>query len=126
MRVFHVEDSPAVVESLNRMLEAIPGVSVAGHASDAPHAIAGILRTRPDVVVTDVLLEGCTTGLEVLQAVREREPRIDFYFLSNVVGPYREVALKLGAQGYFDKYLEFERLRDVVADRALQLHKQGS
>ena len=118
MKVFVVEDSPIVLERLTKMLGAIPDVDVVGHAAEVHEAIAGIYATRPEVVVLDLKL-GQGSGFDVLSEVHEREPGIDFYMLSNFASePYRRHAERLGALGFFDKSKEFERVRDVVAQRA--------
>lgn len=118
MKVFLVEDSAPILERLKAMLEAIPGVAVVGHAASAREAIAGILDARPDVVVLDLKLAN-GSGFEVLSDVHARAPGIDFYMLSNFASePYRRHAERLGALGFFDKSKEFERVRDVVAQRA--------
>lgn len=118
MKVFVVEDSPLVLERLTKMLGAIPDVDLVGHAADVHEAIAGIYATKPDVVVLDLKL-GHGSGFDVLSEVHEREPGIDFYMLSNFASePYRRHAERLGALGFFDKSKEFERVRDVLAQRA--------
>jgi hypothetical protein len=40
--------------------------------------------------------------------------------------PYRRQAARLGAHDFFDKTNEFERVRDVVARRAVQRSTEGS
>jgi DNA-binding NarL/FixJ family response regulator len=118
MNIFLVEDSPLVLERLTVMLGAIPGASIVGHASGVKKAIAGILASKPDVVVLDLKLDQ-GSGFEVLSAVHERAPGIDVYMLSNFASePYRRHAERLGARGFFDKTSEFERVRDVVAERS--------
>ena len=118
MKVFLVEDSPLVLQRLTEMLGAIPGTSIVGSAGSVAEAIAGILAAKPSVVVLDLkLAQG--SGFDVLSAIHEREPGIDFYMLSNFASePYRRHAERLGALGFFDKTSEFERVRDVVARRA--------
>jgi DNA-binding NarL/FixJ family response regulator len=118
MKVFLVENSIVILERLMKMLRAIPGVEVAGHAGDVHEAIAGILATRPEVVVLDLKL-GHGSGFDVLSEIHRREPGIDVYMLSNFASePYRRYAERLGALGFFDKSSEFERVREVVAQRA--------
>ncbi len=118
MDIFLVEDSPAVLERLTKMLSALPQVSIVGHAGDVHEAIAGILMAKPEVVVLDLKLAH-GSGFDVLREVRERQPRIAFYMLSNLASaPYRRRAAGLGALDFFDKSNEFERVRDVVARRA--------
>jgi two-component system response regulator DevR len=118
MKVFVVEDSLVILERLTKMLRAIPEIDVVGHAGDVREAIAGILATKPDIVVLDLKLAH-GSGFDVLSEVHRREPGIDVYMLSNFASePYRRHAERLGALGFFDKSKEFERVRDVVAQRA--------
>jgi DNA-binding NarL/FixJ family response regulator len=106
------------------MLGGLPDVDIVGHASGVREAIDGIAQTRPEVVILDLKL-GQGSGFDVLSAVHEREPRIDFYMLSNFASePYRRHAERLGALGFFDKTTEFERVRDAVAERARHSHPQ--
>ena len=118
MEIFLVEDSLPVRERLAAMLNGIPGATVVGQAAHAEAAIRDILATRPDLVVLDLnLAEG--SGFDVLRAVCPQAPEIDFYMLSNFAAyPYRQLAERLGARGFFDKSKEFERVRDIVAGRA--------
>ena len=116
--VFLVEDSASIRERLVRLFDAVPGTRVVGQASDADEAIAGILAARPDVVLLDVQLEQ-SSGFDVLRAVRSLEPGIAFYMLSNFASePYRRQAERLGALGFFDKSIDFNRLREILAQRA--------
>jgi DNA-binding NarL/FixJ family response regulator len=119
MDIFLVEDSGPVRERLAEMLGAIPGARLVGVAAEVDSAIRGILAARPDVVVLDLSLAEGTSGFEVLRAVCREAPEIDFYMLSNFAAyPYRQLAERLGARGFFDKTREFERVRDIVARRA--------
>jgi DNA-binding NarL/FixJ family response regulator len=117
--IYLVEDSEAVRERLATMLGSIPDTRVIGQAGDVREAIAGILATRPHVVVLDLKLAH-GNGFEVLSEVLRREPAIDIYMLSSFSSePYRRHALRLGAKDFFDKTSEIARLRDTVAARAL-------
>jgi DNA-binding NarL/FixJ family response regulator len=116
-RVFLVEDSASIRERLVRLLESVPGAQVVGQAAEAEEAIAAILAARPDVVFLDLQLDR-SSGFEVLRAVHNAEPGIDFYMLSNFASePYRRQAERLGACGFFDKTRDFDRLRERVAQR---------
>lgn len=118
MQVFIVEDSAAVRERLVAMLAAVPGTTVVGQAAGAEAAIRDILSIRPDAVVLDLNL-GESSGLDVLRAVCPQAPEIDFYMLSNFAAyPYRQLAERLGARDFFDKSKEFERVREIIAQRA--------
>jgi DNA-binding NarL/FixJ family response regulator len=100
------------------MLQGLPDTQVLGHAAEADGAIRDILASAPDVVLLDIAL-AAGSGFDVLRAVRPQAPQIDFYLLSNFSAfPYRQLAQTLGARGFFDKSTEFERVREVIAERA--------
>lgn len=105
-------------QRLAELLNAVPGAHVAGHADDAQAAIQAILETRPDVAIVDLsLAKG--TGFDVLKALSRQAPEIDVYMLSNFSSaPYRQLASRLGARGFFDKSSEFQRVRDIIAERS--------
>lgn len=116
-KVFLVEDSPLVRERLAQMLAALPGTSVVGQASGVQEAISGILATKPDLVLLDLSLDH-GSGFDVLSAVHGKEPGIAVYMLSNFASePYRRHAERLGASGFFDKSTDFERVRELLAQR---------
>jgi DNA-binding NarL/FixJ family response regulator len=116
-RVFLAEDSPLIRERLEAMIT-VAGAAPAGFAISVGAAIDAILLTRPDLVILDMqLADG--TGFDVLRAVRAQAPEIDIYFFSNFAAdPYRQLAERLGAKGFFDKSREFGLMRDVVAQLA--------
>jgi DNA-binding NarL/FixJ family response regulator len=117
LRVFVVEDSVPIRERIESMISEA-GAATAGRAAGVTAAIDGILEQRPDLVILDLqLADG--TGFEVLRALRTRAPGIDVYLCSNYASyPYRQLAERLGAKGFFDKSREFGLMRDAVALRA--------
>jgi DNA-binding NarL/FixJ family response regulator len=121
LRVFVVEDTPLIRVRIEAMIVE-SGAAVAGHAGGVQAAISAILALRPDVVVLDIqLADG--TGFDVLRAIRDQAPEIDVYLFSNFVAyPYRQLAERLGARGFFDKSREFDSMRGVVAQRAASRH----
>jgi DNA-binding NarL/FixJ family response regulator len=115
-RVSVVEDSLPIREHLTAMFDGLPGVTVVGCADSPDEAIAGILRTKPDCVVLDFQLIG-GTAVDVLRGVHPRSPDTVFLVLTNHPIPqYRRVCLEAGASGFFDKSLEFGKIREAVAD----------
>jgi DNA-binding NarL/FixJ family response regulator len=116
-KVFVVEDSAPVRERLLSLLQSIPGAEVVGEAVDVEEAIGAILAAKPDLVLLDLRLAH-GSGFDVLRAVHSAEPEIDFYMLSNFASePYRRYAERQGARGFFDKSKDFERVRELIAQR---------
>ena len=114
-KVFLVEDSAPIRERLSELLTGVEGVEIVGEAETRADAIEGILRTAPDFVVLDFQLIG-GTAVEVLRAVQPRLASTVFVVLTNHPGPqYRRLCVDAGADAFFDKSTEFERVRDVIA-----------
>ena len=117
MQVFLVEDSALVRQRLEAMLQAIPNTTIVGTAAGAQDAVSRILATRPDLVVLDVQL-GEGSGFDVLRALHAQAPELDVVMLSNHSSDaYRQIADRFGARAFFDKTREFERVRDLVAQK---------
>ena len=113
-RVFIVDDAPAVLERLREFVDAIPGTTVVGDAGTPEAAIDGIRRTEPACVLLDYQLDG-GTGVDVLRALRQQSPSTVFIVLTNHAdAQYRRVCLAAGADHFFDKTTEFERVGTVI------------
>jgi DNA-binding NarL/FixJ family response regulator len=119
--VFLADDSPAIRQRVNTLLDAAD-MAVVGEGATPASCIAGILGSRPDVVVLDHQLEG-GTGLQVLQAVRCARPDVAFVVFSNSSAPaYRKRYLHEGATRFLDKSTEFDQLAQAVASAGRRVH----
>lgn len=121
LSVFVVEDTPLIRVRIEEMV-AETGAALAGYAVGVEAAIGAILQARPDLVILDIqLADG--TGFDVLRAIRSQAPGVDFYLFSNFDAyPYRQLAERLGARGFFDKSREFDSMRELIAQRAASRH----
>jgi len=118
-QVFIVDDSAPIRARLVEMLGHIDTVAIAGQANNAADAISGILRTQPNIVLLDLNLGG-STGMSVLHAVRPQAPDISFVVLTNHSEPqYRSACAKAGADYFFDKSTEFDRVAQVIASASV-------
>jgi len=114
--VFVVDDTPSMRERLRELLDDIDGVEVVGDAGSLDEATAGILRTHPDCVLLDYQIEG-GTGVDVLRAVRQQSPQVEFIVLTNhATDQHRRACLDAGARFFFDKSSEFGFIRTAIAD----------
>lgn len=115
LKVAIVDDSLEVQDSLGRLLEAVAGVEIVGCAEDKASALQLIEATRPDVLVLDVDLRGGDRGFDVLRHVVRHHPGTRVVALSNFSWEaMREGFLQAGAEAYFDKALQFNRVIDWV------------
>ena len=121
VKVFLADDSALIRDRVAAMLVA-RSMDIVGQAETPQGSIDGILAVHPDVVVLDVQLEG-GSGLEVLRAVRQVDPRIAFVVFSNNAGPaYRKRYLGEGAQRFLDKTTEFDQLVVAVENASQDAH----
>lgn len=126
LRVFLVEDLPAVRALVVESLEEIQGLHLAGFAETEAGALAWLGENECDVLILDLeLKEG--TGIGVLRrlAAEDARPGLLKIIYSNHVGQnIRRVAEKLGATHFFDKTLDTPQLHVLLkrlstASRAL-------
>jgi DNA-binding NarL/FixJ family response regulator len=112
--VFIVDDSPVVRDRLTAMIAELPNVEIVGQADIAFEAIHSIRRLRPAVVVLDISMPG-GSGMYVLETIKKDRPVPVVIMLTNFAHEqYRQKCLQLGADYFFDKSTEFERVPEVL------------
>jgi DNA-binding NarL/FixJ family response regulator len=110
-RVFLVDDHPLVREHLTALLQREPDLDVCGQAADAATAFSLITRQEPDLVITDISLNG-TCGLELLDRLEKSQPRLPVLVLStHDESLYARRAFRAGAEGYITKE---EAINDIL------------
>jgi DNA-binding NarL/FixJ family response regulator len=120
LRVFLADDHAIFRDGLRALLQRHEGVEVVGEAGDGHEALAGIERTRPDVVVMDIAMPHLN-GLEVTRRVRKAMPRTRVLVLSMYEDPeFVHEILDAGASGYVLKGSAAKELLD-----ALQVVRRG-
>ena len=102
-RVFIVDDHPLVREGLANLINAQDDLIVCGEAGDSALAIAGIMKTKPDVALIDISLQN-ESGLELVKDLAVQFPKVALVVLSmHDETLYAERALRAGARGYVMK-----------------------
>jgi DNA-binding NarL/FixJ family response regulator len=125
MKVFLVDDSAIVLEKLAAMISGIDGVEIAGQALNARDAIQSIVKLKPAVVILDIRLNGGGNGMDVLKRIKKEIPPPIIIMLTNYPYPqYREKCQALGADYFFDKVTEIEKIYDTF--KQLMKGNQGS
>jgi len=118
MNVFIVEDSAIIRGRIIALLNNIKGVEIAGYADDPDEAVRYIARTEPDVVILDIRLQG-GSGIDVLERIRELSAKTKIIMLTNFPEPhYRKKCSDLGADYFFDKSNDFDKIVQVLTKSA--------
>jgi DNA-binding NarL/FixJ family response regulator len=105
IRVLLGDDHRIVREGLRQVLADAPEVQVVAEAASGPEVLDRVAEQAGalDLVLLDIALPGID-GLDVLQALRQRHPRLPVLMLSTY--PERQYAvrcIRLGASGYLNK-----------------------
>ena len=112
LKLFLVEDSPAISENLIATLAEMLDVEPMGCARDERSAIEWMLApdARCDLMIIDIFLKA-GSGLEVLRRAKVLRPEAKLVVLTNYATPdMRRRCDQLGADRVFDKSAELEQL----------------
>ncbi|MGB8506583.1 response regulator [Mycobacterium sp.] len=111
VRIVLVDDHEMVIEGLKAMLAAFSDrVQVVGQAVGAERALPVIEQLDPDIVLCDVRMQG-SSGLDLCQALRERNPERKIVMLSVYDDEqYLFQAMRVGASGYLLKSISSDEL----------------
>jgi len=113
MKVFIVDDSTVLRERVIEMLSELPGIEIIGHAQNVSDALSAIKKLNPDVVILDIRIPG-GSGIDVLQDIKKEKEAPMVIILTNYPYPqYRKKCLGLGADYFFDKSTEFEKVTEL-------------
>ncbi len=108
MKLLIVDDSSAVYGRLLGMLGGVEHLTALSIARSLHEAVEKGRQLCPDAVVLDVRLPD-GSGLDALSAIKRDSPNTRVYIFTNQV-EFRDKAMRAGADGFFDKSLEFEAL----------------
>jgi len=112
-RVVLVDDSAVVRERVAATLAGLGGIEIAGQASDVPEGLRLLRETKPDLLILDIGLPG-ESGITLLETTRQDKLAPCVMMLTNQDHPkLRQHCLALGADYYFHKPTEFEKMIDL-------------
>lgn len=118
VKVLVVDAHPVTVVGLQCVLRSSSCIELVETCGTGADALAGIARTRPSLVITDVTLPDMT-GAELCRAIKRSIPEVEVLFLTacednaSVFG-----AVSAGASGYV--------LKDITPDNLLRaIHAVG-
>jgi DNA-binding NarL/FixJ family response regulator len=116
LRVFLVEDSPEVRDLLLDYLHVAGEIDIVGYADTEDEAVAAIVAEPVDAVIVDLKLR-IGGGMKVIQRLREDKqtpaPTL-IVFTNHPLPAIRDRAMKSGADYFFDKSIDYEKVRATL------------
>ena len=121
IKVFLVDDHPAVREGVRSYLTAQGSVSVVGEAADAKEALRKVKKLAPEVIILDVNLPSLDGG-ELARRLRLTVPAAQIIgFSVHASQEYVVRMARCGAHGYVMKDAPTAKLVEAIQ----QVHKGG-
>jgi DNA-binding NarL/FixJ family response regulator len=114
IRVLVVDDHPVLRAGLEAVLRVEPGFVCVGTAGDGHELLAGLRRTRPDVVLLDWRL-GEDDGVALCRVLRaEPAPPEVVLYTANADGDLAAEARAAGAFAVVEKAADIDELFDAL------------
>ncbi|RLC56229.1 MAG: response regulator [Chloroflexi bacterium] len=113
-RVLVADDSEVIRQRLKSLISDIEVVELVGEAEDTQSAIQLWQSTKPDIVILDLRMPG-GGGTKVLREIKIQSPETVVIILTNYpYMAYHKKCTELGADYFFDKALEFDKVKDIL------------
>lgn len=113
-RVLIVDDHPMTRSGLAYLINHQPDMTTCCEAQNAAQALEGVLKSKPDLVLTDFSLPD-KNGLELIKDIRSVRPDLPILVISmHEESLYAERVLRAGARGYITKEEGGERLMRAI------------
>lgn len=114
VRVFVLDDEPAVRKGLKLLINRQPDLEVCGDADSGPAALKGIRSLHPDVAILDLTLQE-NNGLQLTRQLRRDHPALKILIFSmHKEVSFVQAAIQAGAHGYLTKDEGSEKLIEAI------------
>jgi DNA-binding NarL/FixJ family response regulator len=114
INVVIADDSCVIRCRLAEKISKLRGIIVARESDDVASTLEAIHAVHPDVVILDIQMPG-GSGIDVLRQMKQECADIVVIMLTNYpLAPLRKKCLELGADYFFDKTTEFEKVSEVL------------
>jgi DNA-binding NarL/FixJ family response regulator len=114
VRSLIVDDSSIVRERLGKKLSTFGRVEVVGNVGDIETALIAFDREKPNMVILDIQLPD-GNGIEALTKIKQQNEDTVVVMLTNYpFEAFRKRCLDAGADYFFDKSTEFDKIMEVV------------
>lgn len=115
-RVFVVEDQPALLKNLLKVLGTFEELEVVGSSQEGEEGAREIVRVKPDLVLLDLELPGID-GIEVTRRVKRQAPTVEVLILTSFDDEQKVYeAIQAGASGYLVKRVGPDKIRSGIRE----------
>ncbi len=112
--VLIADDSDLIRDRLKELISEVDGTEVVGETTNGPETLEAMGRLEPDVVILDIRMPG-GNGIDALKMIKGEDPSpVVIMLTSYAYRLFRKRCLEAGAEYFFDKAMEFERVADVL------------
>ena len=116
MKVLLADDSVLILERLKEMLSIYEQAEIVASLKNGDDTLEALKTLKPDLAIVDIKMPGLS-GLEILNEIRKEDKAIKFIILTFYTSDYyRHLAIQSGADYFFNKADDFEKISLVVAD----------
>lgn len=122
LRVFLVEDVPAVRDLIVASLADVDGISWNGFSDSENDAIEQLKHGENDILIIDIELKQ-GNGMNLLRRLTQNNvsaESIKIIFSNNVCDAYRRAGAKYGVHYFFDKSFELAELQALLKSLSRQ------
>ena len=114
LKVLIADDSVLMREQLVCILSQLDQIEIIGEARDGLEAIDSFRKLNPDVVILDIRMPK-SSGLKVLESIKKDALHPIVIVLTNYPYPqYRKKFIEAGADYFFEKSTEFDKIPEVL------------
>ena len=118
-----VEDDSQISETLTIALQALNyRVTI---ARDGGQTQSSFVRHRPDIILLDLILPG-ESGFEICERIKTQDPHLPILVISAMDrSDARDLAGRVGADGYLTKPFDIEQLVEMMINVAEQVWNEA-
>lgn len=114
IRILIVDDHAMVRRGLVAFLRTAPDLKLVGEVPSGESALAVLDEVAPDVILMDLMMPGMS-GIETIQAVRDRDPDVQIIALTSFgKDDLVKQALTAGAISYLLKDVDAQELAEAI------------
>lgn len=124
MKVVIADDSALIRDRLREMFSQFEQVELVGLCKNGAETFAVLKSENPDLAIVDIKMPELN-GLEVLREIRHQNKTMQFIILTfHATEYYRQMAFDAGANYFFSKTDDFDKIETTVNEILKHLEKE--